>query len=218
MRDGMVKATLGRAEAIGGRGQWSSPETTVPLGRAQLQAQIGMGSVRNTPEAILAAAQAQCLDVVAITDPGMHAGALAARDHAVWRHRRPEVILGAEVGSRDGRVLGLFLQSDVAGGMSAADTVSAIHAQGGLAVGTRAWWRIHASHPDPIPFDAYWVDRPACDYTLFPGHTAAELRAAIVRGLCRPGRRIEWPTEVERYLALGLVRVPTLLNFSPRTL
>jgi hypothetical protein len=204
---------FGVAQAIGGPGPWSSSMTTVRLGRAQLHAQIGTGGRRDTPNAILAAAQAQCLDVVAITDPDSLAGALAARDHVVTRHRLPELIRGAAISSRDGRVLGLFLQSGVASGMSAADTVSAIHAQGGLAIATRPWSQIHPSHDDPTPFDAAWVDRRACDYTLFPGRTTAELRAAIVSGLCLPGRRIDWPTEVDRYLALGLVRVPPLLNF-----
>jgi len=50
--------------------------------------------------------------------------------------RRPypfELIVGEEVSTRDGHLVGLFLDERIPAGMSARDTVTAIHRQGGLA-------------------------------------------------------------------------------------
>lgn len=72
------------------------------------------------------------LSVVAITDHNTVEGALLARSLA--KDYDFEVVIGSEVSSRDGHILGLFLSEDVAPGMSPADTISAIEAQGGVAI------------------------------------------------------------------------------------
>jgi predicted metal-dependent phosphoesterase TrpH len=51
------------------------------------------------------------------------------------------VIIGEEVSSRDGHVVGLFLKQRIRPGMSAASTVQAIHDQGGLAIAAHPFWR-----------------------------------------------------------------------------
>jgi predicted metal-dependent phosphoesterase TrpH len=72
------------------------------------------------------------LNVIAITDHNTIAGALEAAslapDYAL------EVIVGEEVTSREGHILGLFLRERVPPGLSGLDTVAAIHEQGGLAI------------------------------------------------------------------------------------
>lgn len=80
------------------------------------------------------------LDVVAVTDHDTIEGALRAREHA-GRLGGPEVIVGEEVSSRDGHIVGLFLRRRVRPGMSAAATVHAIHDQGGLAFAAHPFWR-----------------------------------------------------------------------------
>jgi hypothetical protein len=67
---------------------------------------------------------------LAITDHERIDGALAARELAP-----PEltIIVGEEIRSADGDLLGLFLEQTVAPGLSAAETIAAIHEQGGLA-------------------------------------------------------------------------------------
>jgi predicted metal-dependent phosphoesterase TrpH len=91
-----------------------------------------------TPEAAVEYAATETdLRVIAITDHDTIAGGVAARRY--WlRHRRDlghlDVVVGSEITSRDGDVVGLFLDRDVPPGMSAAGTVAAIHAQGGLAI------------------------------------------------------------------------------------
>ncbi len=80
------------------------------------------------------------LDVIAVTDHDSIEGALRAAEHAE-RHRRTEVIVGEEISSRNGHIVGLFLERRVRPGMSAAATVHAIHDQGGLAVAVHPFWR-----------------------------------------------------------------------------
>ncbi|MCA9900223.1 MAG: anti-sigma factor antagonist [Ardenticatenaceae bacterium] len=92
----------------------------------------------NEPEAVVNYVLTQTdLSVIAITDHNTIAGAEVAYDY--WhkhRHdfRELEVIKGVEVSSAEGHILGLFLEEDIPMNLSAADTVDAIHEQGGLAI------------------------------------------------------------------------------------
>jgi predicted metal-dependent phosphoesterase TrpH len=72
------------------------------------------------------------LDVIAITDHNTIEGALRAE--SLSHLYDFEVVVGEEVSSREGHVIGLYLQEDILPGMSAADTITAIEAQGGIAV------------------------------------------------------------------------------------
>jgi predicted metal-dependent phosphoesterase TrpH len=82
------------------------------------------------------------LDVIAVTDHDTIEGALRAAEAAAQRPRGgPHVIVGEEVSSRHGHILGLFLDKRVRPGLSAAATVAAIHEQGGLAIAAHPFWR-----------------------------------------------------------------------------
>ena len=70
--------------------------------------------------------------VIAITDHNTIEGALFAKSLSELYDF--EVIVGEEVSSKQGHILGLFLEEEVPAGMSAADTVRAIEEQGGIAV------------------------------------------------------------------------------------
>lgn len=74
------------------------------------------------------------LDVIAITDHNTIEGALLARELQEAGEYRFDVIVGEEVDTTDGHILGLFLTEHVPAMMSPADTVRAIEAQGGIAV------------------------------------------------------------------------------------
>ncbi len=74
------------------------------------------------------------LAVIAITDHNTNAGALEAASLAAGGGYPVEVIVGQEVESADGHILGLWTPDLVRPGMPAADTVAAIHAQGGIAI------------------------------------------------------------------------------------
>ncbi len=72
------------------------------------------------------------LSVISITDHNTIRGSLHAREMAA--SYGIGVVVGEEVSSREGHVIGLYLEEDVRPGMSAADTVLAIKEQGGIAV------------------------------------------------------------------------------------
>lgn len=80
------------------------------------------------------------LDIIAVTDHDSIEGALRAAEHAS-RRSRFHVIVGEEVSSRDGHIVGLFLERRIRPGMSAAATVHAIHDQGGVAIAAHPFWR-----------------------------------------------------------------------------
>lgn len=85
-------------------------------------------------ERVLEFAAAARLDAIAITDHDVIGGALEAR-RLVHERRLPfAVIPGVEVSSRDGHIGALFVTKVIEPDLSAADTVAAIHAAGGLAV------------------------------------------------------------------------------------
>src|SRR2546428_10844646 len=80
------------------------------------------------------------LRVIAVTDHDTLEGALRAAERAA-KTGALEVVIGEEVSSRDGHILGLFLEGRVRPGMSAAATLHAIHDQGGLAIAPHPFWR-----------------------------------------------------------------------------
>jgi predicted metal-dependent phosphoesterase TrpH len=72
------------------------------------------------------------LSVIAITDHNTIEGATFARSLAELY--RFDVIVGEEVSSTAGHVIGLFLEADIPPGLSAQATIDAIREQGGIAV------------------------------------------------------------------------------------
>jgi hypothetical protein len=82
------------------------------------------------PADLVRVARERGLTHLAITDHGSLEGALAARALA---GDGLTVIVGEEIRSADGDVIGLYLETPVPGGLSALETIAAIHSQGGLA-------------------------------------------------------------------------------------
>jgi len=81
------------------------------------------------PARLVAKARRIGLTHLAITDHERIDGALRARDLAGDDLR---IIVGEEVKSADGDLIGLFLERPVPPGLSAAETAAAIHDQGGI--------------------------------------------------------------------------------------
>jgi predicted metal-dependent phosphoesterase TrpH len=110
-------------------------------GRADLHVHTVWSDGAQRPEAIVNAVQGR-LDVVAITDHDEIRGALRARE---WALARPElgvdVVVGEEISTLNGHLLGLFLEELVPPGLTALETIEIIHDQGGLAVAA------HPFHP-----------------------------------------------------------------------
>lgn len=82
------------------------------------------------PADLVRAAQARGLTHLAVTDHDVIEGAQRARELAP---AGLTVIVGEEILTREGDCLGLFLEQAVPPGLSLAETIAAIHEQGGLA-------------------------------------------------------------------------------------
>lgn len=78
------------------------------------------------------------LDCIAITDHDTIVGAFEAQELMKRKKYRFELILGEEISSKEGHILGLFLTKEIPAGLSAPEVLKNIHEQNGLAV---------ASHP-----------------------------------------------------------------------
>jgi predicted metal-dependent phosphoesterase TrpH len=82
-----------------------------------------------SPEELVATARRQGVDCLAVTDHNVIEGALAVR--ALADDMR--VIVGEEISTADGHLLGLFLDRPIPPCLSAESTIERVRAQGGLA-------------------------------------------------------------------------------------
>jgi predicted metal-dependent phosphoesterase TrpH len=99
------------------------------------------------------------LAVIAITDHNTNAGGLEAAELARSGRYPVEVVVGQEVESADGHIIGLWTPDLVGPGMPAAATVAAIHAQDGIASAAhpfapRFWARAGLDRGDRDVYDA----------------------------------------------------------------
>ncbi len=88
-----------------------------------------------SPASVVRAALARGLTHLAITDHERIDGALEARERALAMERDGPgltILVGEEIRTRDGDLIGLFLREAVPPGLSGAETVAAIREQGGL--------------------------------------------------------------------------------------
>jgi len=86
------------------------------------------------PEAMVDSAVKAGLDVLCVTDHNAVKGALIARSYASANRLNLRVVVGEEVSTADGEVLGLFIEDFIPRGLSALETIDLIHGQGGLAI------------------------------------------------------------------------------------
>jgi predicted metal-dependent phosphoesterase TrpH len=113
-------------------------------------------------------AVAEGLGAIAVTDHNVFGGALEAVERA--RGRNLIVIPGEEVKTDEqGEVIGLFLKEEIPRGMSFAETVEAIRAQGGLVYLPHPFDRLHA-----IP-DAATLHRHLAEIDVFEVYNARVL-------------------------------------------
>jgi predicted metal-dependent phosphoesterase TrpH len=110
--------------------------------RADLHVHSHWSDGAQAPESIVLAAARRGLDVLAITDHDEIRGALRARAFAAAHPTLGvEVVIGEEISTLNGHLLGLWLAERVPPGLPALETIERIHAQGGLAVAA------HPFHP-----------------------------------------------------------------------
>lgn len=87
-----------------------------------------------TEDRLIRLALERGLTHVAVTNHNNVEGAVAVRDRVIAQglEDRLRIVLGEEVSTSDGEVVGIFLTSTIAPGSSAEMTADEIHAQGGL--------------------------------------------------------------------------------------
>ena len=175
---------------VRGRYDRAVPNGHHEIGRADLHMHTSYSDGWPSPGAVIDhAAELGDLDVIAITDHDTIEGALRAADLAVARPDAPHVVVGEEVSSRHGHILGLFLQERVQPCMSAAATVDAIHEQGGLAIAAHPFWRTERQGREravhgvgwwaaELDFDAIEVENATPGFYLF-NQMAHRLRQGI---------------------------------------
>ncbi len=109
--------------------------STTRGGRADLHIHsLASDGTASIVEILERAAGPASLDVIAITDHERIDSAVAARDLARDRGLPLEVIVGEEISTRGGHLLGLFLTERIRPWRSLRSTIAAVHAQGGLAI------------------------------------------------------------------------------------
>ena len=162
----------------------------VPRGRADLHMHTTASDGWPSPHELVDHVRHAGLDVIAVTDHDTIEGALRAAEHAA-RRARVHVIVGEEVSSRDGHIVGLFLEKRVRPRMSAAATVDAIHEQGGLAIAVHPFWRTEKQRRNPrspvhgvgwlaadLDFDAVEVENATPGFYVF-NQMARRLNAGL---------------------------------------
>lgn len=161
------------------------------LGRADLHLHTNFSDGWPTPEQLVRHVVARrSLDVIAITDHDTIEGALRAADCSAAL-AGPPVVVGEEVSSRDGHIVGLWLTRRIPPGRSAAATVHAIHDQGGIAFAAHPFWRterlargrtVHGVGwlAGELDFDAIEVENSTPGFYVF-NQLAARLNVAARR-------------------------------------
>ena len=116
---------------------------------------------RLTEDRFIELALERGLTHVAVTDHNTIEGSEAVRDRAerLGVADRLTVILGQEVSSADGEIIGLFIESTIPRGLSAEETADAIHAQGGLVSIPHPFDPFRRSHIRPEPLEQLAASR-----------------------------------------------------------
>ena len=162
------------------------------VGLADLHCHTTFSDGQDSPDEVYRFAARLGLDVLAVTDHDTVEGAQVAAALAAQFEAGPDVVVGEEVTSAEGHILGLYLHRRVRPGMSAAATVDAIHDQGGLAIAAHPYWvttprRLGGERCGvgdliaTVPFDAVEVINGG----FTPSMVRANLRAAAEAGRLR---------------------------------
>jgi predicted metal-dependent phosphoesterase TrpH len=136
------------------------PRPRSPDGRADLHVHTVWSDGSHTPEAVVRGAAGR-VDVLALTDHDEIRGAILAREFA---RNNPalgvEVVVGEEISTLNGHLIGLWLETRVPPGLPAERTIALIHDQGGLAVAAHPYHPIRYCAPGHAPLAALLGELP----------------------------------------------------------
>jgi len=146
---------------------------------------------------ILHSAERAGLDVIALTDHDDVRGAFAMRELAARRSSPVEVVTGAEVTTRSGHLLALWIEDEIPMFCSLAQALDLIHKAGGIAIA-----------PHPLSYLTFSIGEGALRQVSAHGDgarmvDAIELRNPSYAGRVRASRALWLNTHVLRVAATG---------------
>ena len=147
------------------------------MGRADLQLHSDLGDGLSSIEEILDSAERVGLDVIALTDHDDIRGAFALRELAARRASPVSVIPGAEVTTRSGHLLALWIEDEVPMFCSLVEAVSRIHKAGGIAIA-----------PHPLSYLTFSIGEGALRQLAAYGDDSRMVDAIEVRNPSYAGR------------------------------
>jgi predicted metal-dependent phosphoesterase TrpH len=157
-----------------------------------------------TPEELLETARQRGVDCLAITDHDEIDGALAAREIG-----GAQIIVGEEISSADGHVIGLFLTERIPPGLRVEETAERIRAQGGLVLVPHPFASLcrDSLHADALQRLLPWVDAVEVHNAQnpLPWENWRALRFARRHGLTQ---FVGDDTHIRGYLAACYQRLP----------
>lgn len=129
------------------------------------------------------------LQVIAITDHDRLDGAYKAKEYALKNDfLEVDVIIGEEISTKNGHVIGLFLEKKILQGMTAMDTIDEIHAQGGLAIAPHPYYLLSYAkkgyepirrHLKNLDFDAIEVINNSSTFAVFSNAVTSLVNVSI---------------------------------------
>ena len=154
-------------------------------GRADYHIHSSVGDAVCTPEEIVDFAEKQTnLNVIAITEHDQIKGGIKAKEYALKKKYKLDVIVGEEVSTLKGHLIGLFMKKRIRRYTSLIDTIKDIHGQGGLtivphplswlttSVGERAFKKVTEHKDKDVYFDAVELINPAIAGKITDGKAA----------------------------------------------
>lgn len=160
------------------------------LGKADLHIHSTYSDGRDSIEEILYYVENNTsLDVIAICDHNQIAGAKIAQQLAKVKNMRIEVIVGEEITSSEGHIIGLFLKDNIRSGSPAKEVLKNIKSQGGIAVAPHPFFHTKFRSSDLERMDGVGVTtlinlRKYFDavevVNASPGMSSENLRAGIL--------------------------------------
>ena len=132
----------------------SGPDHAIHAGNGLIQVDLHVHTCHSSDsltslEEVIAAVQRRGLGGVAITDHNSIAGALELQHAAPF-----PVIVGEEVMTTEGEIIGLFLQECIHPGLTPAETIARIREQGGV---------VYVPHPFDVYRDSRLCERALMD-------------------------------------------------------
>ena len=142
----------------------------------------------NSPEDIVEAAAGK-LNVIAVTDHNRIKGAFKAKEYALKNSfLEVDVIIGEEISTKNGHIVGLFLENKIIPGKTAQETIDEIHSQGGLAIAPHPYYFVSYAEKgyqpvrkllNELDFDAIEVINNSSTFSIFSNAAASLTNVSI---------------------------------------